>query len=84
MNTLKPIFLFQVSMLGIWAHSIERFADNYEKALDEIRRGTVKQGKRRVNWVHSTKSPSSGTWKLRPEAASPSPTKGSVRKHSTR
>jgi hypothetical protein len=43
MNTLKPIFLFQVSMLGIWAHSIERFADNYEKALDEIRRGTVKQ-----------------------------------------
>jgi hypothetical protein len=38
MNALKPIMLFQVSMLGMWAHSIERFADNYEKALDEIRR----------------------------------------------
>jgi hypothetical protein len=29
MNALKPIMLFQVSMLGMWAHSIERFADNY-------------------------------------------------------
>jgi hypothetical protein len=35
--------LFQVSMLGMWAHSIERFADNYEKALDETRRVTVRQ-----------------------------------------
>ena len=40
MNALKPLMLFQVSMLGMWAHSIERFADNYEKALDETRRGT--------------------------------------------
>ena len=39
MNALKPLMLFQVSMLGMWAHSIERFADNYEKALDETRRG---------------------------------------------
>ena len=38
MNALKPLMLFQVSMLGMWAHSIERFADNYEKALDETRR----------------------------------------------
>ena len=30
MNALKPLMLFQVSMLGMWAHSIERFADNYE------------------------------------------------------
>jgi hypothetical protein len=42
-NALKPIMLFQVSILGMWAHSIERFADNYEKALDETRRGAVRQ-----------------------------------------
>ena len=42
-NALKPIMLFQVSMLGMWAHSIERFADNYEKALDETSRETVRQ-----------------------------------------
>jgi hypothetical protein len=35
MNALKPIMHFQVSMLRIWADSIERFAGNYEKALDE-------------------------------------------------
>ena len=46
---LKPLMLFQVSMLGMWAHSIERFADNYERALDETRRGTVRQGTRGVN-----------------------------------
>jgi hypothetical protein len=49
MNALKPIMLFQVSMLGMWAHSIERFADNYEKALDETRRGTVSRAMRGVN-----------------------------------
>jgi hypothetical protein len=48
MNALKPIMLFQVSMLGMWAHCIERFADNYEKALDETRRGTG-QATRGVN-----------------------------------
>ena len=48
-NALKPIMLFQVSMLGMWAHSIERFADNYEKALDETRQGTVTQATRDVN-----------------------------------
>ncbi len=26
---------FQVSMLRMWANSIERFAGNYEKALEE-------------------------------------------------
>ena len=37
-KALQPIALFQVSMLRMWAHSIERFARNYEKALDETRR----------------------------------------------
>jgi hypothetical protein len=35
MNALKPIARFQVSMLRMWADSIERFASNYERALDE-------------------------------------------------
>ena len=35
MNALKPILHFQVSMLRLWADSIERLAGNYEKALDE-------------------------------------------------
>jgi hypothetical protein len=35
MNALKPILQFQVSILRMWADSIERFAGNYEKALDE-------------------------------------------------
>ena len=36
-NGWKPIMLLQVSMLRMWAHSIERFAGNYERALDETR-----------------------------------------------
>jgi hypothetical protein len=35
MNALKPIMHVQVSMLRMWADSIERFAGNYEKAVDE-------------------------------------------------
>ena len=35
MNALKPIMHFQVSMLRMWADSIERFADKYEKGLEE-------------------------------------------------
>lgn len=35
MNSLKPIVHFQVSMLRMWAESIERFAGNYEEALQE-------------------------------------------------
>ena len=34
-NALKPIMHFQVSMLRMWADSIERFAGNYEKGLEE-------------------------------------------------
>ena len=37
MSGWKPIMLFQVSMLRMWAHSLERFAGNYERALDETR-----------------------------------------------
>lgn len=36
MNAFQPILLLQVSMFRMWAHSIERFAGNYQKALDEI------------------------------------------------
>ena len=35
MNALKPVMHFQVSMLRMWADSIERFANNYEKGLEE-------------------------------------------------
>ena len=35
MNALKPIMHFQVSMLRMWADSIERLAGNYEKGLEE-------------------------------------------------
>jgi hypothetical protein len=35
MNALKPIVHFQVSMLRMWADSIDRFAGNYERALEE-------------------------------------------------
>jgi hypothetical protein len=34
MNALKPIVHFQVSLLRMWADSIERFAGNHEKALE--------------------------------------------------
>lgn len=35
MIALKPFMHVQVSMLRMWANSIERFARNYEKGLDE-------------------------------------------------
>jgi hypothetical protein len=35
MNALKPIMHFQVSILRMWADSIERFAGNYQKGLEE-------------------------------------------------
>jgi hypothetical protein len=35
MNALKPIMHFQVSMLRMWADSIERFAGNYQKGFEE-------------------------------------------------
>lgn len=35
MNALKPMIRFQVSLLRMWADSIERLAGNYEKKLEE-------------------------------------------------
>ena len=35
MNALKPIMHLQVSMLRMWADSIERFAGNYQKGWEE-------------------------------------------------
>ncbi|QQO14157.1 hypothetical protein JJB99_33450 [Bradyrhizobium diazoefficiens] len=35
MNALKPMIRFQVSMLRMWADSIEKLAGNYEKKLEE-------------------------------------------------
>jgi hypothetical protein len=35
MNALKPIMHLQVSMLRMWADSIERFAGNYERGVEE-------------------------------------------------
>ena len=35
MNALKPVMHFQVSMLRMWADSIERFAGSYQKELEE-------------------------------------------------
>jgi hypothetical protein len=35
MDALKPIMSLQVSMLRMWADSIERFAGNYEKGVEE-------------------------------------------------
>ncbi|WP_445218251.1 hypothetical protein ACKWRH_41485 [Bradyrhizobium sp. Pa8] len=35
MNALKPMIHFQVSMLRMWADSIERLAGSYEKKLEE-------------------------------------------------
>ncbi len=38
MNALKPIMHFQVSILRMWANSIERFAGSYEKSLVETKK----------------------------------------------
>ncbi|MCP3369206.1 hypothetical protein [Bradyrhizobium cajani] len=35
MNALKPMMHFQVSMLRMWADSIERIEASYEKRLEE-------------------------------------------------
>jgi hypothetical protein len=35
MNALQPIMHFQVSMLRMWADSIERFAGRYKKGMEE-------------------------------------------------
>ena len=35
MNALRPVMNFQISMLRMWADSIERFAVKYDKGLEE-------------------------------------------------
>lgn len=35
MNAMMPMIRFQVSMLRMWADSIEKFAGKYEKKLEE-------------------------------------------------
>ena len=42
MGALKPIMHFQVSVLRMWADSIERLAGNYEKKSEETA-STAKQ-----------------------------------------
>ncbi|MBR0708142.1 MULTISPECIES: hypothetical protein [Bradyrhizobium] len=39
MNALKPMMHFQVSMLRMWADSIERLEASYEKKLEETATG---------------------------------------------
>jgi hypothetical protein len=68
LKALQPIALFQVSILRMWAHSIERFARNYEKALDETRR---EASERAHLWDLDIKSPTSGASKPEPLEASP-------------
>lgn len=34
LNTVKPMIQFQVSLLRLWADSIESLAQNYEKGLE--------------------------------------------------
>lgn len=49
MNALKPIMHFQVSMLRMWADSIERLAGNYEKGFEETATAVEEQsGKERA------------------------------------
>jgi hypothetical protein len=42
LNAFTPILHFQVSMLRMWADSIERLAGNYAKGADEVA-STVKE-----------------------------------------
>ena len=35
-NALQPMLRFQVSMLRLWANSIEALAQNYEKGVDTV------------------------------------------------
>ena len=42
-NALKPIMHFQVSMLRIWANSIERFANSYGSGLEKTASSAVEE-----------------------------------------
>ena len=46
---LRPMMHAQVSMLRMWANSIERFADHYERGLEETATTVEEQsGKQRA------------------------------------
>ncbi|MGV7216619.1 hypothetical protein [Bradyrhizobium sp. UFLA05-112] len=46
-NALKPMLRFQVSLLRMWADSVERLVGNYEKQVQEAAdRRTFRQGTR--------------------------------------
>jgi hypothetical protein len=45
-NALKPIMNLQVSMLRMWADTIERFAGNYQKGLDKTAAAVEEQSDR--------------------------------------
>jgi hypothetical protein len=46
MSALKPMMHFQISMLRMWADSIERLAGNYEKGVEETATATEEQSKK--------------------------------------
>jgi hypothetical protein len=46
MSALKPIMHFQVSMLRMWADSIERFADNSQKGVKETATAVEEQSEK--------------------------------------
>lgn len=48
MNALKPMIHFQASMLRMWADSIEKFAGNYEKKLEETATTVEERDKERA------------------------------------
>ncbi len=43
MNALKPFVQLQVSMLRMWADSLERFAGSYNRGLEETATATEDQ-----------------------------------------
>lgn len=45
-TALKPIVLFQISWLRMWAASFERLAGNYEKGLEETAHALKAQSER--------------------------------------
>ncbi|WP_439370594.1 hypothetical protein ACRQ5Q_37500 [Bradyrhizobium sp. PMVTL-01] len=48
MNALKPMIHFQASMLRMWADTIEKFAGNYEKKLEEAATTVEERDKQRA------------------------------------
>jgi hypothetical protein len=47
-NAVKPIIGFQVSMLRLWADSIEKFAGNSEEGLERAAKSAVEEQQERA------------------------------------